>query len=319
MECNFPSLLEIDIKLGFACNQNCRHCAVAGKRHAPMPSLTEVCAEIEFYRDRGATRLVLTGGEPTLRHDLVEIVRYAARGGFDDIHLQTNATGLTHGQMASQLAEAGLTSALVSLHGPSAKVHNRIIRRPGGFAHTVAGLHALQRQRVRLATNTVVTRDNVTHLPAIVQFVASEFPGLYTMCFSYPQITGGARTHFQEIVPRLSTTTVYLLEALPVADQYGIWCWVSDFPLCGLPGYEEHSADVVPRRAMGTDPSRPDGESRVTDYYRLSQASKVKPSVCADCDLAPICPGVDAHYIAVYGSDELNPRRIPSSRRLRLL
>ncbi|MBC7251795.1 MAG: radical SAM protein [Anaerolineae bacterium] len=319
MKNNSPSLLEVDLKLGFICNQNCRHCAVAGKRHVPAPSFTEVCTEIEFYRDRGAARLVLTGGEPTLRRDLVEIVRYAARGGFDDIHLQTNATGLANGQLASQLAKAGLTSALVSLHGPSAEVHDRIVRHPDGFAHTVAGLHTLQRQGVRLATNTVVTRDNVAHLLEIVQFVAEEFPGLCTMCFSYPQVTGGARTHFQEIVPRLSTTTAYLLEALPVADRRGIWCWVSDFPLCGLPGYEEHSADVVPRRAVGTDPSRPDGENRVTDYHRLSQTSKVKPSVCADCDLAPICLGVDAHYIAVYGSDELNPRRVLSGRRPRLL
>jgi len=312
MESNTPTLLEVDLKLGFACNQNCRHCAVDGKRHVPVLSLAEVCAEIDFYRHCGAIRLVLTGGEPTLRHDLVEIVRYAARGGFSDIHLQTNATGLANGQLASQLTQAGLTSALVSLHGPSAEVHDRIVRRPGGFAYTVAGLHALQRQGVRLATNTVVTRDNVTYLPTIVQFVAEEFPGLRTMCFSYPQITGGARTHFREIAPRLSATTTYLLEALPIADQRDIWCWVSDFPLCGLPDYEEHSADVVPRCAIGTDPSRPDGESRVSDYRCLTQASKVKPSTCADCDLASICPGVDMHYVVTYGSNELSPRRVAS-------
>ena len=85
-----------------------------------------------------------------------------------------------------------------------------------------------------MATNTVVTRDNVVHLPAIIQLAAEEFPGLRTVCFSYPQITGGARTHFREIAPRLSTATAYLLEALPIADQHGI------FIVESLKRYEGH-------------------------------------------------------------------------------
>ncbi len=302
-----PSLLDIDLKLGFACNRHCKHCSVAKKRHSRKPSFTEVCTEIDFYRNSGAVRLVLTGGEPTLRQDIVEIVRYAALGGFEDIHLQTTATGLTNGQLAKQLAEAGLTSALVSLHGPSAQVHDKIVGFKGGFTETVSGLHALHQQGIQLSSNTVITRENVAYLPAIVQFIADEIPELQTICFSYPQITGGAHTYFHEIVPRLSITTVYLLKAIPIAHKNDIWCWVSDFPLCGLSGYEEHSADVVPRRAMGTDPSQSNGKERIQDYGILLRQSKTKPPICVDCDLSPICLGIDTHYFEIYGSEELKP------------
>jgi MoaA/NifB/PqqE/SkfB family radical SAM enzyme len=304
---NLSPPLEIDIKLGFACNQRCRHCAVAGKRATAPPTLAEVCSEIEFYRDQGAVRLILTGGEPTLRHDFVEIVRNAAGGGFRDVHLQTNAMELAGGSLASTLVQAGLTSAMVSLHGPSAAIHDKVVGCPGGFVRTVGGMRSLHEQGLPLLTNTVITRENVSHLAAMVKLVAREAPNLRTMCLSYPQITGGARMHFREVVPKVSETTNHVLEALAVADQHGIWCWVSDYPLCGLSEYEEHSAYVVRRKAMGTDPSRREGDCRISDYHELTDGRRVRPLPCGNCGLAAICPGLDKHYVEVYGSGELTP------------
>ena len=84
-----------DLKVGFACNNRCLFCAQGEKRRqrgvVPAAQLIE--------RLRGAYTpgrgLVLTGGEPTVRKDLVGLVRVARGYGYSPIQIQTNGRMLS--------------------------------------------------------------------------------------------------------------------------------------------------------------------------------------------------------------------------------
>jgi len=299
--------VDVNVSVGFWCNLHCRHCAVALRKGQPDLTTTEVCAEIDRHRALIAGRLVLTGGEPTLRKDLPTIITHAREVGFGNIHLQTNATALSHHPLVTRLTQAGLTSTLVSLHGPTADVHDAMTGRRGSFEKTIRGIANLIEAGVQVATNTVISRVNLSHLATLTRFIIQSFPEIRTLCFSYPQASGGVLSDFDGLTPRLSETAPHLLVALALAAEHGYWTWVSDFPLCYLPGYEEHSAHVFPRLALAGDPDPAAGADAILDFEGQLRQVKVKAPICRDCPLTEICIGVDRTYADHYGLEELSP------------
>ena len=305
--------VDVNVSVGFWCNLRCRHCAVEFHKSQPDLTTDEVCAEIDRHRMLSAGRLVLTGGEPTLRKDLSTIIAHAWTVGFHNIHLQTNATALSHRPLVARLTRAGLTSALVSLLGPTAEIHDAITGRRGSFEKTLRGLANLIEAGVQVATNTVISRVNLSHLVTMARFITQDFPEVSTLCFSYPQASGGVLNDFAGLTPRFSETAPYLLAALGLASERGYWTWVSDFPLCYLPGYEEHSAHVFPRLALSGDPDPAAGDDAILDFEGQLRQVKVKAPVCQDCSLTKVCIGVDRAYADHYGLGELSPFRSEST------
>src|SRR5690606_33492117 len=117
---------------------------------------------------RGARSLVMTGGEPFLRSDLLELVEHG-RARFPFVRLQTNGLHLTAERVA-RLVAAELDVLWVSLDGVRS-VHDRIRGQEGAFAETRAGLERLMAARraagscrPALQLNVTVQPENVEHL-----------------------------------------------------------------------------------------------------------------------------------------------------------
>jgi hypothetical protein len=79
------------------------------------------------------------GGEPTIHDELQEAIGLARRIGFERIGLQTNGRRLAYRSYTELLVTAGLTHVDVSLHGPTAPVHEFHTTVEGSFQQTVAG------------------------------------------------------------------------------------------------------------------------------------------------------------------------------------
>ncbi len=298
--------VDVDIFIGFWCNLRCRHCSVEFHKTQPDLTANEIYAEIDRYQSLINGRLVITGGEPTIRKDLPDIIAYARTAGFRKIHLQTNATALSHRPLVAQLVNAGLTSTLVSLLGPTAEIHDAMTERPGSFYKTVKGIANLIDYGMQVSTNSVITKINLPHLEKLAQYITRNFPNIHTICFSYPQAAGGVLNDFDGITPSLSETVQYLLPALSIVKKGGYWTWVSDFPLCYLPGYEEHSSHIFPRLAITSDPDPTSNADAILDLEGHLRQVKVKNATCQKCALDEICIGVDQAYANYYGLDELS-------------
>ena len=90
----------VDIKLHYACNNRCIHCVIADQRDAAMAkrgrdfrTTSEVVAELVDAATKGFDVVTFTGGEPTLRRDLPELVQAAHQLGLK-VGLQTNGRAL---------------------------------------------------------------------------------------------------------------------------------------------------------------------------------------------------------------------------------
>ncbi|MEQ8892381.1 MAG: radical SAM protein, partial [Sandaracinaceae bacterium] len=127
------------------CNQNCAFCDRRAPRERPdFVARSAVEARIDAA---DAETLVLTGGEPTLRRDLVALVR-RARARATVVELETNAALIDLGR-ARALAEAGLDTARV--HLPAwGEALDAITRDPGGHEATRRGVEALAAAGLRV-------------------------------------------------------------------------------------------------------------------------------------------------------------------------
>lgn len=156
------------------CNLACETCFVAEfLRRAPdRMSLADIERLFEVAVSAGFSRVTLTGGEPFLRRDLLEILR-SARRRFSLVAVTTNGTALTE-RTARPLA--GLVDRInVSIDGATAEVHDRI-RGPGAFERTLRGLRTLAAAGFpmhRVSLNPTVTRLNHRDLERVLDVAAS--------------------------------------------------------------------------------------------------------------------------------------------------
>ena len=163
------------IVTNLTCNQNCTYCTA--RRPTEDPAFVQpaaVRARIDAALEAGATELVLTGGEPTLRKDLEQLVAFATRPGVRVV-LETNATLLDLGR-AQALRDAGLTTARVNLTAWGEPL-DVLTQDPGGFQATLLGLQALAAVRQAVELNVAVVRSTVQGLAQLPDHMAA-VPGL---------------------------------------------------------------------------------------------------------------------------------------------
>lgn len=160
-----------------ACGMRCVYCWPVGVSGRPPDDLLTP-AEIEglvrhLVNRHGLRKVRLTGGEPTVRSDLIEIIRrLASIEGLRDIAMTTN--GLTLARQARRYAHAGLDRVNVSLDSLNPGRFHRITG-VDGLHHVLAGIAEARRAGLKpIKLNTVVVRgENERELPDLARFAAS--------------------------------------------------------------------------------------------------------------------------------------------------
>ncbi len=139
------------------CNQKCVHCYAAGQPCAGEEELgTEEWKRI-IDRCRAACipQLTFTGGEPTLRADLPELIAHAS---WFVTRLNTNGLALTP-EMCEKLREASLDSLQITFYSADPAVHNALVGAEG-FDRTAAGIENALAAGLNLSVNTPLCTKN---------------------------------------------------------------------------------------------------------------------------------------------------------------
>jgi len=148
------------ISLTDRCNMRCVYCMPEEMRFALRDELLtadEILAVARAARDLGFDKIRLTGGEPTVRPELVDIVRGISSLGFRAISMTTN--GLRLDELARPLKEAGLERVNVSVDTLDADKFHRITRW-GKLETVLAGIRAAEKVGLTpIKINAVVVRD----------------------------------------------------------------------------------------------------------------------------------------------------------------
>jgi MoaA/NifB/PqqE/SkfB family radical SAM enzyme len=293
----------VDVKTGFNCNNRCRFCVQGDKRDLYGNKDTDEVKKVLETARLDSDSIVFTGGEVTIRKDVVELVRYAKDLGFTRIQVQTNGRMLAYRKFTEQLIEAGANEFSPALHGHTAEIHDYLTGAKGAFRQTALGIRLLRELGQTIITNAVITRANYRFLPELARVLVKLGVDQFQLAFVHP--LGTAMTSFYEIVPRMALIEPYVKEALDVGLRARRSVMTEAIPYCFMEGYHEYIGErVVPRTKIF------DAKTVLEDYteYRLTEG-KAKRDACRECIYDEACEGPWREYPEHYGWDEFVPVR----------
>jgi MoaA/NifB/PqqE/SkfB family radical SAM enzyme len=275
------------IRVNFHCNQSCTFCFVS--THLP-PAGEDAVEEAIRSAGRRGSRIVLSGGEPTLNARLVHYVELARSVTKLPLSLQTNAIRLDDARLTEALAGAGLDEAFVSLHGASAEISDAVTEAPGTFVRTLAGLDNLRRAGIRVTLNFVICETNRRELPEFVRFVAARWPEALVN-ISFVAASTDVVPRDQRLIPRYSDALPPLVVALAEARRLSVK--VLGFEsMCGLP------LCLVP-------PDLHDSLALAEIPPGFDRGEFIKAEACRGCRYETTCFGLRRGYAELYGTGEL--------------
>lgn len=162
--------LRMDLALTFRCQNNCVHC-YAGGPHSTSELTTQQWKEvIDKLKHIGIFIVTFTGGEPTLREDLPELLKYAQDGGIVT-GLITNGRKLKDKKYIKRLEKAGLDFVQITLESHKAVVHDRITGVKGSWKETIQGIKNALNTQIYVTTNTTLNMHNADSFLETVDFI----------------------------------------------------------------------------------------------------------------------------------------------------
>jgi radical SAM protein with 4Fe4S-binding SPASM domain len=171
-----------------ACELACDHCRADAEpgRHPDELSTAEGRALLDEAREFGRGQLVvLSGGDPLKRPDLVDLVDYGTDIGLR-MSLTPSGTASLSAARIADLADAGLSRMALSIDGGTPAAHDGFRGEAGSFVDTLRAARDADRAGLGLQVNTTVCADTVDELPAIRELVADLGADRWSVFFLVP-------------------------------------------------------------------------------------------------------------------------------------
>jgi MoaA/NifB/PqqE/SkfB family radical SAM enzyme len=158
------------LDLTYRCNLRCRHCYVGhlvSRSRSQSGELTtaQFVDLLSAAADAGCLFLLLSGGEPLLRDDFVEVYAAARRLGLI-VTVFTNAS-LVRQEHLEVFGDYPPHQVEVSLYGADEDTNRRVTGVPGAFGRTLRGIELMVENGVKVAVKTMVLRENAHDIPGM--------------------------------------------------------------------------------------------------------------------------------------------------------
>jgi 7,8-dihydro-6-hydroxymethylpterin dimethyltransferase len=221
------------------CNLSCPICFAQSGPGSADPALEQLSADFRQLARNGSTFVQLSGGEPTLRDDLPDIVAAAKAAGCENIQLNSNGIRLGQDKAYTKaLANAGLSFVFMQFDGTDDAIYAKLRGRPL-FSEKQAAIEACSDERIGVTlVPTIVPGVNDTHIGAILSFAFSKSPAVRGVHFQpvsyfgrYPQMPGNEnRITLSEMIRAIERQTGGIVRS---SDLVPSGC---DHPSCGFHG-----------------------------------------------------------------------------------
>jgi radical SAM protein with 4Fe4S-binding SPASM domain len=171
----YSAPLEVGWDVTYRCNAHCSYCTNWTTDYPNMP-LDKVAVLVDRVRRLGTFQMSLSGGEPLMRKDIVEIVELIKGAGMR-CSLVTNGS-ISREPLFRALMEAGIDTIAFSIDGATKETHERF-RQGTSFERLIRSIETCVRltrehgYATRLSTNTVLTNANVQEIPRIAELIRS--------------------------------------------------------------------------------------------------------------------------------------------------
>jgi len=170
-----------------ACHLACHHCRAMAQAHPHPDELTtdEGRALIDQVARLGPALFILTGGDPALRPDLLELVRHASDHGLR-VGLSPSATPRLMRTDFHALADAGVKRMSLSLDGPTQAEHDDFRGVRGAWGWTFRAIEMAHDAGITVQINTTISRRNIHRLPDFERVLTGISPEMWSLFLLVP-------------------------------------------------------------------------------------------------------------------------------------
>jgi MoaA/NifB/PqqE/SkfB family radical SAM enzyme len=254
-----------------------------------------------FIQNYKIEELVLSGGEPTIQKDFLDILSYSKNAGIKMLYLHTNAIKFSDLQFL-QTNSKYISKTLVGFHAHNKELYNRLSS-INNFEKKIEGLKNLLNESIPTKTNTVIVNENIDYLPEIAQFLVNI--GIEQSLLTFPFPIGKAKENFNIIVPRdFKIVRKYLRKTIDIFQNNGVDVKIQGFPLCYLKEFEKLQTKWREKIFVDLDHQFDNHLFLVSDVLKTN-----KNEVCRKCELSDRCEGFWFEYIKESEFEDLYTNR----------
>ena len=277
------------IRLTAQCNNRCTFCLDSDAHNGTNISPMTIKAQIIDGKKQGATRLILSGGEPTIHPNYVEFIALGRRMNYRRVQTVTNGRMFSYKPFLDKCLDAGLQEITFSVHGPNAKIHDALVGVRGAFDQEVQGIiNSLEDGRPIVNIDIVINRMNVKYLTQMmdmfIEIGVKEFDLLQIIPFGRAFHEGLASLFYD-----FEEHADYIQAALAYSKRPDLHVWVNRMPPPYMEGFE----------TLIQDPYKLNDEvrGRKEEYDELlahgTALSCKDPERCRRCYLDLLCGQLD--------------------------
>ena len=269
------------------CDLRCPVCFAGAGGDDPDPPVGKLYEQFKRLVKNGDTFIQLSGGEPTVRDDLAEIVAAAKLAGCENIQLNTNGVRLgTDRALAGSLREAGLSFVFMQFDGTKDEIYNKLRGKPLLGEKTDAIKNCAGALLGVTLVPTLAPGVNVSNIGEIIDFGLSNSPAVRGVHFQ-PISYFGRYPRAPENRDRITLPEVLRAIEVQTGGKFGIPDFVPsrcDHPYCGFHGDfavlpHKRIMKLTPKEAVGCC----EGEAHLKNRNFVSRRWKRSAESEADC------------------------------------
>jgi radical SAM protein with 4Fe4S-binding SPASM domain len=214
------------------CNLKCKHCYSESVDEASPYELStkEAFSLVNDLSRWGIDLLIIDGGEPLCREDLLDVVRYASSKGIRTT-IGSNGT-LIDEKMARKMVDAGVMAVAISVDGVDAMTHDSFRGVDGAFEQTLRGIEACRNIGLPFQLNMVIRKDNLSQLEDMLRLsvdLGANAAEVFDLVAA-----GRAKYECQELVLSLGERKQAMEQLAEVQEDYPILIRVPGCPMYPL-------------------------------------------------------------------------------------
>jgi len=264
------------------CNNNCRFCFSKENLKIGHLSVNKIKKILDQGLSEGCEGLIISGGEPTIHPEFIEVIYLAKKRGYKYIEVITNGRMFSYPSFFKKVKDAGLDAITFSVHGHNAVLHDFITRVKGSYNQVIKAVKFASRLHIPIKINVVVNKKNINHLKDI----ASTFSELGVRVIGLLQLVpfGEAWNNRDRLFYDLSKYNKSIKEFLEESKKRGLSVWSNRFNV--------NTYSCYPELAQDPDKFVNEVEARLYEFQESSNKNKplyCYPNRCDFCFLKNFC------------------------------